>query len=482
MPNYETGYSNVGSFFSGLGGSILENTAKQKADEEERGRKQKGQALELLGGLMDQVQPGSRPLLLQSMADLIGLKGKQRSFWDELTGRNKTDMEAMVAERLKGVLGNVVGPEEYEKLKHVDAGWTPRTGGEPFQITRPIYEDRSQGKIALRDPQAEKLGLERERTKLNLEESSRKLQEKEAAILERQEYLKRLGADLQGQRDQELALIKAGGDVRKLAVALAKGKRPDDSHYEAAANQIAAQTGLNLDLLKERVGLTGALAGRAKAETAFMQSGGPAGTMPGLKPYQRIQTDIRLGNDAQTTFNAYNESRARATAAGQQLDQLNQQIAGQARQMGFNYDPARGQVMGPGGQSDFMGQMMFGRSIEQVQKLQGEKTRAEQELTGHRETLAGKYQQFYTVGPDGSVQPRQSFGGVATTGAPRVPSQPATGNISDVQEVIGTEARPATSFKVGQRVKQGGRSYRVKSVSPPTEDRPYGAVYLEAVR
>ena len=58
-----------------------------------------------------------------------------------------------------------------------------------------------------------------------------------------------------------------------------------------------------------------------------------------------------------------------------------------------------------------------------------------------------------------------------------------SGNIADSVEIIGTQSYPSSNYRVGQIIpSKDGIKRKVTSITPPTEDRPYGTIYTKVIQ
>lgn len=107
----------AGEFFSGFAEALIGNQVK--ADEEKRRAEaqRRQEYVGVLSGLLDKVDPNSQGLLLQQMGDLMGMKGKQRSMWDMLTGKTQRDFEQDLTQKFQQIMGSIVTPQQYEQLQ-----------------------------------------------------------------------------------------------------------------------------------------------------------------------------------------------------------------------------------------------------------------------------------------------------------------------------------------------------------------------------
>src|SRR5262249_15833329 len=134
-----------------------------------------------------------------------------------------------------------------------------------LQAARDLQDD----KIVFKDPYQQHLDLLRATY-------GAQFANKETLLREREELLRQRGEEQAGralqnrlQIEQEKANLKAHGDVLRRASTIAASQGfpvPNADHLQQAAEQIASEQGLNVDLLKARIGLAGARTGLAGAQ------------------------------------------------------------------------------------------------------------------------------------------------------------------------------------------------------------------------
>lgn len=494
----------LSSFFGGFGNSLMQGQQEAQKRKFEREHLAKKQAVDLLTGLLDDTTPDTRSTLLKQIADTMSLKGPHRSFWDELTGRGQFDQKQAIGQKLQEVFSNTMGQGQYQN--ELGRGATNAafqaldTGDANIPQTLANYSGLG-GKIALHDPNLERMQYMREQTGLQTSAREQAASAREQDIQDRQIKLKNLGAELTTKQHEADQWGIAMRDVRKRAIVLAGGKRPLDEDLESAAHEIASEQGLNVDLLKARIGLAGANKDKAQAEArSLVTTTDPmTGQIMLQKPMtisQKQQSDQAQQQAGIAIYQKWSDSRAKAAALGNQIQILHNQIESQAKAWGLLYDAEKGLITDTAGKPSIQSRQ-FDPLIKQAASLQADKDRAMSEMQGHWSTLNTQFGTYYKLGQDAWwVEPRQSFGGVAPAGAARAtPDQPVydatvpqvrgkkTGgskapDISSSETVIGTAENPASRFKPGEVKVLNGRRYKIASVEPPSSEYPYGFVTL----
>ena len=500
MPNFATGLA------QGLFGAINDqNQQAKKMEVETRNR-----TLSLLGGLLDQVDDESKPILFQQMADVAGLKGKHRGLWDELTGKGRNEVTDAINQKYGDVMASLVGPGQMERLRprtvQVDA---PGPGPDNMYVEHPELlqlqtPDMSKGRIGLRSPLKEKMQEDEARIRLQQQYMSQRMLEREEALNARQRDMEEFRQANRIDLEEQRAHLKGSGEVLKRATLIAAqaGRGvPNDADRSAAAEQIATEQGLKVESLRGLIGLNTA---KTDYFTAQAQAAGQ-GT-GGIRPGQQATLDQAQQQNAQAVHGRWLEAKSKAEKSAVQADQLRTQLENLAKQNGLYFDSRDNTFRLPGGgfPSPYSLEGMAvsnARSLvqEYLQAMAG-RIQAESEQRGHYNVIKSNYPDYFEVGDETNpyVKPNAKFGGVSPFGAPRTggggnaPVYDATGpytgsggkpgNIADMQLVIGTKDRPASMMRVGQLINQGGVRYRVAAVVAPSEDQPYGAVQLEVVK
>lgn len=483
--------SPTAGLFGGLAQGIFGRMREHEDEQRKLDLEDKKNALNSLSSLLENATPETRPVIYKQMADVMSLKGKHRGVWDMLTGGGRQDYHDQLASKLDGVFGNVVGPEAYEQLKsHPEAGYSglPAAGG-PAWASPTITQtpDQTAGKIALEDPTLNKVKLLQATYGLRSANDSNKLWEGAEA----KNYTNEIKGDLGKERDAAkitlTATMKAQGDILKrgMQMAQAQGRaKPTDDDLQAAALQLGTETGNHDEALQ-------ALTALRKAQTQYYANGGSqgGGADKPITPYQQTQIDKDLQAKGVAVFQNWNKAKATINKLDTEHQAVRKQLNQIASANGLAFDEANGQFLdsktGKAVDLDTLpvSSKQLRGMLDKMAKLAADKAAAYQEMQGHRATLEGQFGPLYKFNGEWDVQPSE-MGGVAPAGAPRTTdatTKPGV-NIADIQEVIGSATRPASAYKVNQLVSIGGQKYKVSSVTPPTEDRPYGSYVLKAVK
>lgn len=487
--------SPTSGFFGGLAKGIFDTMGRHEREARDEDFKKREQTLSYLTGLMDQTTPETRPILMQQISDVMGLRGKQRGVWDMLTGKGRQNYSDALGEKLSQITGNIVGPAEYARLKGgsgFDMTQAPGANG-PAWASLPVEvaPDQTAGKISLLDPRADRLAQIREQYGAMRDAGLEKLEYQEAGRVARQEDAQKHAKEIAEMKQYNTAF----GPVYKQAATLAasKGKpKFDDQDLAEAAQAIAQQQGLNLDLLKARIGLAGAkeLEAKANAQATGLGTNDP---FAGMKPGERARFDQSQQQNAAGVYGQWQKAYAEVQKIDSEQKTLRAELARLDPATGmavsgtspYSFDETQGTYVGQGGKvADYVGASTKAK-IAKLKQLEAQKQALRATLQSSSSALKAQYPDYYNVTDEWTVSPNAGFGGVMPTGVARTGAtydaitKPGT-NIADMQEVIGSAARPSSNYKVGQVVSIGGKKYKVTSVTPPTEDRPHGSYVLKA--
>lgn len=487
--------SPTGGFFAGLAQGLFDTIGRHEKEAREEDFKKRGETLNYLTSMLDQTTPETRPILMQQISDVMKLKGKQRGVWDMITGGGRQNYSDALGQKLSEITGNIVGPREYERLKggvQVDTSQAPGAGG-PAWASLPVNvaPDQTAGKIALLDPRADRLAQIREQYGAMREAGLERLEYTEAARMARQEDAQQHAKEIAEMRQYNSAF----GPVFKQAATIAASKKKpkfDDEDLAEAAGQIAQQQGLNLDLLKARIGLAGAkeLEAKANAQATGLGTNDP---FAGMKPGERARFDQSQQQNAAGVYGQWQKAYAEVQKIDSEQKTLRAELARLDPATGmavsgtspYSFDETQGTYVGQGGKVvDYVGASTKAK-IAKLKQLEAQKQALRATLQSSSAALKAQYPDYYNVTDEWTVTPNAGFGGVMPTGAARTgttydaTTKPGT-NIADMQEVIGSAARPSSNYKVGQIVSIGGKKYQVTSVTPPTQDRPHGSYILKA--
>jgi len=278
-----------GKFLSDLSSGIFSRLGELRQEQGARDQERKLETIGLLTSLADRVEPESVPPLMSHLADTIGIKGKLRGFWNSFSGLPDRSIEDQLGAKLREITAGTVGPET---AKGVRAGadlarlFQPTNPDQQLNQSRRLQaENDLGGKLILRDPRAEKLDELQRTYSLKTAQQQEILSEREDLLRKRQEENDQRDFQNALKIGEQRAELKAHGDVLKRAstIALSQGVRvPTSEHLQQAAEQIAQEQGLNLDLLKSRIGLTQARIPLTEARTGLVKTreGKLAATVP----------------------------------------------------------------------------------------------------------------------------------------------------------------------------------------------------------
>lgn len=468
-------------FFGGLAKGIFDSLEERRLLSQQREDQERKQSLSFLAGLMDQVEPESRPLLLKQIGDVMSMRTPQLSFWDRLTGGGLDRGRQAIQERTQGVLGSLIGPAQ-ARAQRVRAVYEGAAQAAP-SIPQTFAEASGlANKIVLRDPFREKLdelkahyGLQAQASFARLEEQQRLIGERELQFREDQQRHRLEVLDYKSD-------IKAKADITERAnqIAISQGRvkiMPSDE--QEAAAQIIREQGLTESLKRALLDLRG-------AETKALQTDPTTGELIG-KPMTQAQkqtADALQQQRAQAKFEEFTKADARAKSLDQQIAAKREQIGPLAQAYGFIYDPKTGSFKNKKtGEPADAAALIFAPKLREISELEAQRTQAQLETEGHRSDLRTKFSKYYKVDQkSGAVAPIEEFGGVAPAGARRAPGQ------AEAPQTQGGGGRPTgvvpsslkvgdtwdyTSFRqhsVGDIIEAGPLQYRVLQILPPDEE------------
>jgi hypothetical protein len=267
-----------GDFLQGLSEGIFSRLNELRTQQQANDERQKGETIRLLAGLAGQVEPESIPALMGHLGDVIGIKGKMRKFWDVFSGQPDTSVEQQLGAKLKEITSGMIGPQTAVRA---------RTGADMARLFQPTTPEQQanrerrlqaesdlSNKLVFRDPRAEKLQELEKTYGLKFAQQQGLLDQREELLRQRQHenderdtlnkaFLQRQAEELRSER---------AVNARAFILARKDGfLAPTPGHLQQAAEQIASEQGLNVDLLKARIGLTEARIPLVEAQTKKAQ-------------------------------------------------------------------------------------------------------------------------------------------------------------------------------------------------------------------
>lgn len=472
------------NFWSDLGEGIFGRLGEINKEQEARDYADKGELVKLIGKLADDSDVESRPIVLKHLAEVIGINKNKKfnNFWEAFAGLPSKDMSTRLGAKAKQITDSIMGPGQARGIRQrADIGRLfGSTAQTPFSATPDQMANRQryvqgeqdlQNKIVLRDPRQEK--LEDLKAQYGLQ-----FAQKEYLLNEREELLRRRQEE-NDKRDYEnnLSLVKKRQELKEeqeineLANALAVSKgfsTPNTFHRIEAAKQIAKKYGLNIDLLAQRIGLTGALKTKAEAEAKSMSQN------EGMRPGEAARLSDARFQRFQNVKDAYTKSMGNLQAAEGKRAEILKQINDQLSMFpGVKFDPEKGVIAEPVGgrqltpdEQKRLGGMMAGQ-VENLRKdyikLGGDIKAAEIASQGHWQNLGNKqYSRYVKRGatfrdpvtfPEGGEEPATP----AEQVGPAQRSQIKGG--ATLRVPIG---QYTADYEVGQIRPYRGRQYRVE--------------------
>jgi len=458
------------NFLGDLSEGIFERLGGLRREQEAKDEQQKLQTIQLLSSLTDQIEPESKPLLMRHIGDVIGLKGKMKGFWNAFSGMPDRSIEDQLGTKLKDISSGMVGSETAKKA---------REGGDLARLFQPMNptqetnrnkrlqaEQGLQGKMIFRDPRQEKLQEIEQRYGAQNELNLHKL-----ALT--QDFQRRQQEDRQNHDKEmiaEKANAKAQNDVNERAwrIAIQKGFRePTPAIKSQAADEIGKEQGLNVDLLKARIGLAGAQTDLARSNANFLTQSG------GLKPSD-VMAEKRFDqgqfNTARTLHSEFIKAREQArsyiTNNAAKEKALNQAVA----MSGGKFDPAtRSFIMeDPSLKPSNKAMAMLNDYLKDLK----EESEAKSVMKSRYEQLK-QMPDFAEVGPDewGDIKIKEGIApaGAARTGKTAVPPTPPTrpsrpgpkAGLSTTRGQISIPVTDPMKYEVGGRFTYRGKRYKI---------------------
>jgi hypothetical protein len=465
--------SPTAGLFGGLAQGIFGRMQEHEDEQRKLDLDERKSALTSLSSLLEHATPETRPAIYKQMSEVMKLKGKHRGVWDMLTGGGRDDYHNQLSSQLDNVFGNVMGPQAYEAATIAaptsgdQADWGDESAG--LSYTPPA------GKIALRDPIAEHLtalksqyGLQNDRRSQEIELRNRLTGEREAANDERDATNK--------LKDREVAAqIAAEKKVRAIATAFAlkrQSKIPSDEEFAAAAEQVAATDGLNVDKLKAQIGF---LESGSRRNDAQAQNAGSIDKP--ITPYQAVQIDKDQQAKSGAVYEKWSKAKGEMDRIGREQQSLRAQLnninptSGFADPTGkFVFDESAGRFIDKAtGQPAKFVSPIVQKQIAKIAELEALKAAHKQEMSGNRSVLESQFPSLYTFGDEWSVTPNPQTGGVAPAGAPRtgpppewkVPTEPVTGV---------TQYKSTSPLPKGTIIETGRGKFRIIGVKGKDKD------------
>lgn len=349
MPDFDYPTSSpAAGLAAGLARGIFGYRARQKAEEQKRLDQQRDQSLKFLSGLIDQVEPESQPVLLQQIGNVMGLKGKERSLWDRLTGSGLANDREAIQQMTSGVLGSLIGPKRAQELR---GGPIKTEAQEPTIMGRTPYGNFGlrvpelqvgerpnllpEDSIVLRDPRTERLDDLKAQYGLQFSQRAALQRAKEQDIAERQLRLQEDRQAFDIEKQQRLFDLKARAEVDKRAFAIARSNGYAQTHFEhsiQAAEEIAAAYGINAETLKARLGLIQA---KTREADAMLATGG-------LTAGQQATERRAVYDDALRAYREWGNNVEIANNAGREYRARNVRLQQLAKESGGTYDTETG--------------------------------------------------------------------------------------------------------------------------------------------
>jgi len=447
------------ALFGGLAQGIFGRTRELEDEQRKMDLESRQEALTGLGKLLEQATPETRPIIYNTMADVMKLKGKHRGVWDMLTGGGRDDYHRKLSATLGKVYGNVMGPKAYEAATTVapTSGNQADWGDESAQLTYtpPV------GKIALRDPQQEEIEALRQRYGIQNNQKMVEIELRNRLTGERERVNDEREAKLRKEVKEQEAAMAAFKPIMRQAQALSGSMVPTEEAIDQAAKEYAEKNGLDVEFLKSKIKLNIANEGLAGAKTDYYKAGGAGGAEKPITPYQQYGIDSAQRAQAAAIFEKWNKVNSARGKIDAEQTALRTQLQNIAKTNQIEYDEAGqkfvqklpdgsyrdvdpDEILAPG----FTGAKLAA-AMAKMQILQKQKEDLFGEMGGYRQTLMGQFPGLYKSDNEYNIQVNPEYGGLAPAGAPR------TGNPPPFPEGTVRPVPNVTQYKSSQPVPKG---------------------------
>lgn len=470
----------VGNFYTGIATGIFGRTHELEEEQKQLDRQQKLETLKFLGSQIDSVDPNSRPLLLQQMADVAGLKGKHRSAWDYITQQGRQDYHDQLSAKFKDIMGSMVGPDEYQKLKpHMEVGFgEPPAGGPSWMgVTGGMTPDRTAGKIALLDPTEEKRRLLEATYGYKSQLASNNIWERYGSTSQLQQEKGEIGQERDAAKIAAQADAKARGDVLKRAMQSAilhNRTKPNDEDLQVAAYQIGVEMGDHEKSRKILDELRIAQTGYTLSQTQVNADGTVGkpmtqGQAAGLSR-QLTQDAIAVKTKWDAAYAKMKGLEAQETALRARLARTNPILGGAAKEKEYQFDEANGVFARADNTPIPLVKPDVQKSIAQLKQISAEKQQTIAEMEGLRQTLGSQYGDQYDTSDQWSIKPKEGYRSPSVTnpggGQTYDATTPSGGGTQRNVLDVGKRAKYTSSntYKPGEVISVGPIQYKVMKV------------------
>ncbi len=507
--------------FAGLGQGYLERKQAVEREEFDREQKSKDFAIQALFKIADEVTPETRPMLYQQIANIAGMKGKAKGFWERLSSIPDRSLSEQVSGSMQDFLGRVVGPEEYERRKPGIEATTERMPiggpGMPESIGMPRITqlpDRTKGIVALRDPVGEQVRAFTGKETLRLQSKMQEIEKKEQEVGKRQQALELTERESQLQLARERAMLKAQEAMRMRAWVKGRGTIPTQEMWEEAADEIAEELGMKREEMRAKIDVMRAKTADLEASARTREKiAGMGGIRPGEAERLELSKrtfDEKQKQDAIAARRLYDNADADVKRFDAEIKSKEASLLGRIDEI-VKFRARKGQPpIDPG---IFKLNPEFQALQDQIDSIKAKREGAVSKRTAAAQDLGTKFGQYYNVTPaEGGgykIDPIAEFGGVAPAGAPRVPPSPGlrpprretttptppriksgetpTANMEADRAAAGPGAilargsaeQPASNQKLNAiKIIRGLPHYVAKIVETPTPEAPYGYIIV----
>lgn len=436
------------NFLGDLSEGIFERLGGLRREQESKDESQKLQTLQLLTSLTDQVEPESKSVLMRHIGDVIGIKGKMKGFWNAFSGMPDRSVEDQLGTKLKEISSGTVGSQTAQKA---------REGGDLARLFQPMNptqeanrnnrlqaEQDLQGKMIFRDPRAEKLEDLRTQYGAKFAQQDSVLQERERLLRERGEQQASTSLQNRLTVEKEKADLQSEKDIRKAAILYARGQGRGyltEADWSKAVKDVSRRTGLDEQLLRGRVGLTGALEEKARTEASTLKAGG------GLTPSQDL-SKRRFTADQEKELRGLESDVSKSEAAFNDLTPKIQEIEKSLDATAKRFNKTRQDLLSSDAYSITGPMGPIGKIVKDYRELLKQKSAAEAEMNTKRKQMDEFKTKF-----KGAIPPQKPTGP-----GPRAGIGTTSGRIN-------IPVLDPMKYEVGGRIKYRGRWHKIMGLS-----------------
>lgn len=440
--------------------------------------------VDTLTKLIPDVEPGSRPALLDLLTKTMGVRDKGfQSVIGALSMMPSTSVREQLGGIQKDLAGRMMGPGQARDIKdkaNLAGLFTPQTPEQQANQAGAVQAGSDlQNKIVFRNPIQEELQL---------------LQNRYGAELQKQLYLKdaqhqfnldtlenkyRL-REVEGQVRYNQKLFQARDTRAEQLFGSGQAKTMDEAR-RLADQQLTNKSEADLDLVLAKTPYFQAKTQEAQAlatqaQTAVAQGGKPS------EIQGKIKIDEGQQNQLRGLLDKHAKARTRALSIIPEIKDSEKNLDALAKQFGgpeAGFDPATRSFKGVDPSFTNPG-TRIGKAFDKYQKLLKEEDDVRTTMQTNHQSITTQFGSYVNAGPTGwdPITLKPEVGGVAPAGAPRIvaptkPNPPQLPGRGTPQGPIGSVGKGIIRFdpmgknyEIGKKVTQRGKTYIVVGYDP----------------